>query len=286
MDITNFYAEMKSDLVSWAETQPGIRLVVQVGSHTRKVKPGDQYSDLDIGFFLEDEGMDAQVEAILAWMQAYRRVWVVLEEKHGDSPAWLYLYQGGFKVDIDVTPVSALSTLIETQELWEDQRRGYEILLDKDGFAPQMPPPQYDWIPPFLPPTEARFRQRVENFFFGADYIARQIKRRNLWKVKWASVYQQNFLLEMLEWHARVNHGRPIDTYFRGDFMQDWVDEHTWEEIHGVFGRFDTADSRRALLASIGLFTRLAGETADQLGYAYPAEMIGEVVAYLEDLTG
>jgi aminoglycoside 6-adenylyltransferase len=284
MDQADFQQGFKTDLIQWAHDRSRIRMILQVGSLTRKVHPGDAYSDLDLHVCISEGEFAEQVEELLGWMHAYRPVWAVVEERHGEVPAWLFLYQGGYKVDVDAVPIAALEKVVETQELWEEMARGYEVLLDKDGIGPQMPKPKYFTPPRFTQPDEAHFVQRVRTFYYGAVYVAQQIKRKNLWKAKWADVYQQSFLLEMLEWHAHANSDNPVDTWFRGDFMQEWVSEETWEAVHGVFGHFDAADSRRALLASIALYSRLAEETAKQWGYALPEEMIVEVQAYLGNL--
>ncbi|MCC6800254.1 MAG: aminoglycoside 6-adenylyltransferase [Anaerolineae bacterium] len=116
--------------------------------------------------------------------------------------------------------------------------------------------------------------------FYGAAYVAKQIKRSNLWKAKWADQIQQRMLLEMLEWHAHATHDSPVDTYHRGAFMRDWASEMTWRELHDVFAHFDAADSRKSLIASMRLFIRLTEETALRLGYEYPRRMVEEVTDY------
>lgn len=183
-----------------------------------------------------------------------------------------------------MTPVDALQTLIDAQALWDDQQRGYKILLDKDGIAAQLPAPTPFVPPPYTPPTQAQFIQRLEGYFYGAVYVAKQIRRGNLWKIKWADQVQQTMLLEMLEWHAHATHDSPVDTYYRGDFIRDWVSEATWRELHDVFAHFEAADSRKSLIASVRLFTRLTEETAAKLEYEYTRMMVDEVTDYISGL--
>lgn len=284
MEISNFYAQLKNDLIAWAKAREDIRVILQVGSRARKVKPGDDYADLDLSVFHAGKSSPGLIEDCLKWLKAYAPVWAALEDRHDDSPAWLILYRGGIKVDVDFSPVASLKKLIAEQALWDDQSRGYEVLLDKDGLGDQLPLPRYFEPTTFNPPSGEAFLSQVEAFYYGAVFAAKQIKRNNLWRVKWADQYQQRALLEMLEWHAHAASRGPVETWSRGDFMQDWVSGETWEALHGVFGRFDAADSRQALLASVGLYTRLAQETAENWGYPLPGELIAEVRMYLEDL--
>lgn len=275
-----FYHQLQSQLVAWAESVQAVSVLLVVGSQARQVKPADEYSDLDISLYVSgnDEYED---EFYLHWMRDFAPVWMILEEHHDETKSWLILYQGGIKVDFSVTPVGALQSLIDEKTLWDDQQRGYQILLDKDGIAVQLPAPTPFSPPPYTPPTQEQFVKRVEGYFYGAVYVAKQIRRDNLWKIKWADQIQQTMLLEMLEWHAHATHDSPVDTYYRGDFMRDWVSETTWQELHSVFAHFDAEDSRTSLLASIRLFTRLTEETAVKLGYEYPQGMVEEVTDYL-----
>lgn len=283
MDTRQFYEQLKTELVARAESVPAVRVIIVVGSQARQVKPANEYSDLDISLYVTRDH-EQETASYLQWMRDFAPVWMILEEHHDETKSWLILYQGGIKVDFSVTPIGALQTLIDAKTLWDDQQRGYKILLDKDGIAAQLPAPTPFAPPPYTPPTQAQFIQRVEGYFYGAVYLAKQIKRGNLWKIKWADQIQQALLLEMLEWHAHATHDSPIDTYYRGDFMRDWVNETTWRELHDVFAHFDAADSRKSLIASVGLFIRLTEETALKLGYEYPHRMVEEVADYLSGL--
>lgn len=280
MNGQTFYERLQSELVTWTEHIAEIRAILIVGSQARQVKPADDYSDLDISLYVV-EGFEQKSEVYLQWIRDFAPVWMMLDEHHDETKSWLILYQGGIKVDFSVTPISVLQPLIEDQYLWDDQQRGYKILLDKDGIAAQLPPPSPHDPPPYTPPTQTQFIERVEGYFYGAVYLAKQIKRGNLWKAKWADLIQQTMLLEMLEWHSHATHEQPVDTYYRGDFMRDWVSEITWRELHQVFAHFDTLDSRKALIASLRLFTRLTEETAAKLGYDYPRTMVEEVTDYI-----
>ncbi|MBK8020609.1 MAG: aminoglycoside 6-adenylyltransferase [Chloroflexi bacterium] len=279
-----FFADLTRRLLEWAETQPEIRLVMVVGSQARQVQPADEYSDLDLSLYITDGASCQTLNAYLAWMRDFAPVWMILEDHHDETKSWLILYRGGLKVDFSVTPVGALQSLIAEQRLWDDQQRGYTILVDRDGMGPRLPRPTPFEPPSYTPPRREQFVHRVETFFYGAVYVARQIRRGNLWKVKWADQIQQSMLLEMLEWHAHATNSNPVDTYNRGDFMRDWVSATTWQELHAVSAHFDVEDSSRALLASIRLFTRLTVETAAALGYDCPRTMIAEVMEYIEGL--
>jgi len=283
MSSRHSYERLQTELVTWAEHVDDIRAILIVGSQARQVKPADEHSDLDLSLYVTGNHHQNS-DSYLAWMREFAPVWMILDEHHDDTQSWLILYQDGIKVDFSVTPISVLRPLIDEHYLWDDQQRGYIILLDKDRLTVQLPDPTPFVPPPYTPPTQAQFIKCIEGYFYGAVYLAKQLTRGNLWKAKWADQMQQTMLLEMLEWHAHAAHHTPVDTYYRGDFMREWVSETTWQDLHRVFAHFDAEDSWKALLASLHLFSRLTEETAVKLGYAYPLTMMSEVLAYIETL--
>jgi hypothetical protein len=63
--------------------------------------------------------------------------------------------------------------------------------------------------------------------------------------------------------------------------MASWVDAHTWRELQQTYGRMDRKDSWRALLATIGLFRRIARETAAAGRLRYPDDVDARVTEYV-----
>jgi aminoglycoside 6-adenylyltransferase len=75
----------------------------------------------------------------------------------------------------------------------------------------------------------------------------------------------------MMEWHARATHDWEYDTWYGGRFIEEWTDLQTRNALPGLFAFYDVTDSWRALLTTMELYRRLATETAQILGYIYPA---------------
>ena len=112
MDTRQFYEQLKTKLIAWAESVPAVRVIIVVGSQARQVKPADEYSDLDISLY--GTGNHEQENATyLRWMHDFAPVWMILEEHHDETKSWLILYQGGIKVDFSVTPVGTLRRMVE-----------------------------------------------------------------------------------------------------------------------------------------------------------------------------
>jgi aminoglycoside 6-adenylyltransferase len=54
------------------------------------------------------------------------------------------------------------------------------------------------------------------------------------------------------------------------------------DELRKSFAHYDKEDTRKALNASITLFTRMANETAQKLGYPYPTDTELTIKAWIE----
>ncbi|MFL5817147.1 MAG: aminoglycoside 6-adenylyltransferase [Conexibacter sp.] len=93
-------------------------------------------------------------------------------------------------------------------------------------------------------------------------------------------------LLKMLEWHTVARAEAPVDVRYIGTRMKEWVDEAAWRQVHDIFGRFDAHEAWRALLATVNLFSRIARETAEASGLAYPEGLERNVRAYLAGYDG
>jgi aminoglycoside 6-adenylyltransferase len=101
-------------------------------------------------------------------------------------------------------------------------------------------------------------------------WTGRHLRRGELWWAKsCCDEFLKHLLRQMLEWHARAREG--VDTWMRGQFLEEWADARAVESLPAVFARYEEEVTWRALMATMDLFRWLALETADLLGYAYPA---------------
>ena len=251
----------------WASERDDIRVVLIVGSYGRQT--ADAHSDFDLMIYSSDW---REYLADTGWLAQFGTVLVMLREDIGEGrPEFLAVYDNGDKLDFAFDRVEKLRHIASLDALPEVLDRGYRVLVDKDGITAQFPPAP-ESQPAHLP-TPAEFAATLDAFWYGALYVARQIKRGNLWTVKYRDWTMKQQLLTMIEWHTRAVHGWHTDTWYEGKLITCWADPDTLDALNGCFGHFDAADSWRALLATMALFRRLATDTARHLGYAYPAAL-------------
>lgn len=273
--------DLQNQITIWAKTQPAIRAILVVGSSARRDHPGDEWSDLDLMVFATDF---LPYLAHTGWLDAIGTVWVCVRHDTGDGdPEQLVLFDGGRKADFVFYPVDRLRQMVEAQWMPGVYHRGYFTLVDKDGLAARLPPPRYT-PPPFAKPSSAEFASTVNAVWYGAVYIAKQLRRRELWVAKYADGLMKNNLASMLAWHARATQGWAHDTWHNGRFISEWMEAETWRDLQAVFGHFEAADAWRALFANLALFRRLATQAALKLGYLYPTLLDERVTQFVRQL--
>lgn len=274
----NLVKQLLNHVLAWAKQQPDVRALLLVGSRARQQPSADAFSDLDFEIYTTTP---EAYRDIPDWLGSLGRVWVCVPHTRGDGVTeHLVLYDEGQKVDLSFLPLPWLENMVATQKLTTVYHRGYWVLLDKDGLVAKLPPP--GGPPQAERPSLDQFTQVIHAFWYGAVYVAKQIRRRQLWLVKYRDWTMKQELLQILEWRARFI--RQADPWYDGKFMLDWADPETKDALSGVFGRFDAADSWRALLATMDLFRRLAQETAVALDYPYPTLLNQQVTGYVETL--
>lgn len=265
----------------WAIAQSEIRLVLVVGARARQSPPPDRWSDLDLSLFCTDFN---RLVSDPGWLECIGEVWVWLPEAMAEGlPQLLVLFEGGVKVDFGFFPLHIVEAFAASRRLDVLHDRGFYPLVDKDGWARRLPAPTRRPSQPGSP-SEADFRSVVNAFLYGAVYVAKQIRRRNLWVVKYRDWTMKTHLLQMMAWHARALHGPAYDTLHDGHALSLWTDAQTWADLHHAFGGFGVSESWRALFGSLNLFRRLATHTALCLGFDYPTRLDRKITTYVEDL--
>lgn len=250
--------ELLASITAWGERRADVVALVLTGSRVRGPEGIDEFSDLDIEVYTTELARYQNLD----WFGEFGDVLVCLPFD-GDLTNRLVFYEGGQKVDFIVRDARHLADLSASPEPTFDQNwgRGYRFLVDKQGAREQLQSRSFEKLPP-PEVTETEFRRVVDEFWFEAAHIPRYLLRGELWVVKFRDWTMKKDLLKMIEWHARGRYGDQYDTWHIGTKMKSWADSNTWAAVQETFGRLDSADSWRALVATIDLFQRLTDETA------------------------
>jgi aminoglycoside 6-adenylyltransferase len=259
-----------ANVIAWAKTEDAIRAAIVEGSRARPDAHPDRFSDYDLNLYVTDV---AQFIRSDAWIGRISPAWAMETEIDPDrTSSRLVLFAGGYDIDFKFVPVTMLHACVEQQTLPDEYQRGYQVVLDKDGLAARLPPPEYRAVARSKP-TNEQFLYAVNVFWFELFHLVKNLHRQELWHVKIRDACIKNRLLQMIEWHAQASHGWDYETWMVGKYMQSWVAPEIWQAFSEIFARFDVEDSWRAVRALMPLYRRLASETARQFNYAYPYEM-------------
>ena len=268
-------------ILSWAENDDSIRMLMQTGSHTRIDNTVDELSDFDIEVFARNMGKFSESDS---WMKKIAEVWVSLPLTNtvGD-PTRLVIFRDGVKVDFTFNQLKEVERI--KKDGYDDYlNKGFKILLDKDSLAKDLPPPSYK-IQLAKKPTQQEFTALVDEFFFEAYHIPKYAKRGSLWTVKMRDWGLKELLLKMIEWYEKSLHGFDYDTWYTGHKIEKWAEKDLYEELKNIFAHFDKEDSLKALDATIVLFRGIAKKAAKNLGYTYPEAVDENLSGYIKNIT-
>jgi aminoglycoside 6-adenylyltransferase len=231
-------------IIEWAEADDNIRAVVLTGSMARGVEHTDEWSDLDVELYAEDQ---ARLLDDDSWYATFGKVLAVEALPNpGEHPTrLLYLVDG--KIDFTVAPATSLATT--------GYVRPFRVLIDKDEKAVDLAvavPLPARW------PTPAELVECMNFFFAAALMCAKAIVRGELWAATIRDRDLKDQLLTMIEWDHKARYGWDYDTWYDGKYLRAWADADVQQALASCWARFDAGDMRRALIASLDLFEILA----------------------------
>ena len=275
--------DAEARFVAWATTQDDVRAAFVMGSQARVDHPADAWSDLDIVVFVTDV---THYQTTSDWIEQMAPVWIALSGRTvANDIERLVLFEGGYQVDFvlhDVATLLGTREMLAPENVPDTVRRGVRILVDKDNALPAAPAPMP--LLPQTPPDQGAFNGRLDGFWFGANYAARQLARGDLFALQGALCGLRGQLLPFIEWHARTLHGWDHDTWHNAKFIAQWAEPWVIEALAATYVPLERQACWRGLLALLDLARRLAADVAAGLGLAYPEERVQAMAACIASL--
>ncbi len=294
-------------IIVWAETSPDIRAAVLIGSQTRTDHPADEWSDLDITIITT---RPKQYLSTSDWVASIGPTWLTFLEgtATGGEIERRVLFKNGLDVDFSVFPMRKVQQLgyalrikkyapllyyllshtlarqvhSRLEEIASVFQRGLRILVDKDAITTS-----WAYLPQKSPrdqlPTQHQFLEVVNDFLYHGIWAAKKLRRGEMFVAKGTTdSYMKYLLLTMVEWHALTHHGTNYDTWHNGRFLEQWADPRIIEGLYTAYAHYDKDEVEHAIQATIRLFSWVAQETAQQLGYAYPITAEQHIIEWLQ----
>lgn len=275
---------IRERIVEWARSEPAVRALALVGSRGRGVGV-DRLSDYDLVLFVRDVSAFTSSEG---WLRSFGRVLVMLPESYElmgrTVPTRLVQYGEGPKVDFTICDVTPLRELAGAERLPEVLDAGYEMLVDKDGWGARLAAPSGRAGGDHRP-TEAEFRQVVNEFWWEAAYVARNLARGEMVPALYSRECVMRFhcLVPMLEWWAHLSgRGGPPGPHGRG--LSRRLEGEEWERFSETVSGAGVEGGWNALWAMTDYFMDLTGRVARAAGFDAQDDVSEAVRAFLEGI--
>jgi aminoglycoside 6-adenylyltransferase len=198
----------------------------------------------------------------------------------------LVLFRDRKRIDFSFWQPAMLAAIVRGDKIYESYRNGYQVLVDKDHLAEQLPPPSGVGFS-ISPPGRETFRQTIYDFWFEAYCVARYLARRDLWFAKLIeNRYIKDHLFRMALWNHQAAQGwqpNPM-IHTEGKRFEKWAPAELVEALARGFSLYAVEDTWRSLYAMVEVFNRLARQTAGWLQIDYPDRAERDILDYLKYL--
>ncbi|MFT3904091.1 MAG: AadS family aminoglycoside 6-adenylyltransferase [Niabella sp.] len=273
-------------ITDWAEHNADVRAVLLTSSLVNPLAPVDELSDLDIELIFRD---NAEYISDKKWTHLFGSPIVMIEEDetafNGKHAMKMVLYEDYVKVDFKLYSEPNFSEEVQQNELCGDWDIGYKVLIDKDGLTQNLKKPTYQ-VSIIKKPTEEKFRQVLNDFWWDTTYVAKCLVRKDLFYAKFMSesVIRTNYLLPLMEWYIADKHGWNITTNKFGRLFKKYLSPEMWEKTEKTFSGSDIEENWNALFAMADLTSEIGKELSEKRGYEYPEKTETDIRKYLNDL--
>lgn len=166
-----------------AQADDDIRAVILEGSLATHFQ-ADELSDYDLNIYtrnaekyLSDDQWLSQIGEVLLYKKEQFQFYQDI------VPMRLVLFRNRARIDFSFWPLRLLAEIARGDKTYESYQNGYQVVVDKDHCAAQLPSPDGTGFL-LAPPSRERFRQTLYDFWFEAYCVARHLVRRDLWYAK------------------------------------------------------------------------------------------------------
>lgn len=259
-------------ILTWAQAEEAVRVVVLTSTRARDEGPPDELSDYDLVVALEDIN---RFDAAAAYGPPAAR-WRDEHDVHGTTTYFRgVVYDDGVKVDWTLWPAT-VPALVAEQGLTHDLDVGYRVLLDKDGATERWAQPTYRAHIP-RKPAEPEYVALVEEFWWSATYVAKARARGEQFFLRFVLDVDltHGVLRRMLEWLIETGRDWKWKPGAYGRGIERELPSGLADELAAAYGSFER---------TVALFRRAALEVGEALGYTYPQYADDAVAAWIEKL--
>ncbi len=274
-------------IIQWATDNRDVRVVLLTSSLVNPYAPVDDFSDLDVELVFESR---KPYEDDHQWISLFGQPISMVEEGdevfEGKHAMKMVLYKDHVKVDFKLYQLSDFIAEIKAEKLPDDWDLGYKVLVDKDGLTTEMKPPSYRSIM-IHQPEEKEFRQLLNDFWWDTTYVAKCLKRGDIFYAKFMSenILRTDYLVPLIEWYIASSHDwNNITTNKHGRLFKKYLSQELWNKVELTFSGSNIEENWAALFAFADLVHELGTALAYQLNFTYPVTLENDIRNYLAEV--
>lgn len=278
--------EKLEQIIHWAEENPDVRAVLLTSSLVNPYAPVDDLSDLDIELVFNDMKV---YKSDKTWINTFGKPISMIEEDEtffdGKHAMKMVLYEDHVKVDFKLYQKSEFLKETQAETLPEDWDVGYKVLVDKDHLTQDMKPATYQSVM-IQKPSEQRFQQLINDFWWDTTYVAKCLKRDEIFYAKFMSenVIRTDYLVPLLEWYIASESGWNITTNKHGRLFKQYLSPELWQKVEATFSGSNIEQNWIALFAYADLVHELGIDLAAKINSTYPIEVENNIRKYLDEV--
>ncbi|RXZ77067.1 aminoglycoside 6-adenylyltransferase [Paenibacillaceae bacterium] len=276
--------EMLDLFLSYASSNEQIRAVTLEGSRTNPNAPKDLLQDFDISFHIAEADMNSFINTP-SWIDRFgERLILQTPEAMAMFPpelgrrfSYLIIFTDGNKADLTLIPLD------EAEEYCKEDKL-MQVLLDKDGIFPVLPPSTDEDYRVKRPSVEY-FADCCNEFWMVSTYVAKGLWRKEiLFAQDHLSQIARPMLLKMIEWKVGLDTDFSVSIGKHGKYLENYMTEYNWGKLMSTFAGGSYEAVWEALFTMIELFRSTANEVADRLNYVYPLDEDNNITHYLKQV--
>lgn len=263
--------EMMDLIINVARNDERILAAYMNGSRTNKNAKKDIFQDYDIVYVVKKTKPFYENEK---WIDVFgERLYMQCPEKNDrlsgldvdfdKNYGWLIQFKDWNRLDLHVKPLSEV-------DLSEDKL--CKILLDKNGFLPEIPEATDEdyWI---KKPSQDEFWACCNEFWWCLNNVA-----KGLWREEIPYIHQAIYegihpqLVKMLNWKVGYENNFKVSTGKASKYLKDFLTEDIWQEFLKTYVDGNIDDIWEAVFIMCKLFNDLAKKMKDKFNYTYDLE--------------
>lgn len=267
-------------ILQYAEKDARIRGVILNGSRADSSAPLDRMRDFDIVYLVTDVDpyKNCDISGDFGDVLVMQRTDEsrLFHEHFPHMACYLMQFRDGNRIDLTVA----------RKEDWHgycfDDRLSI-VLLDKDGFLPELPPPNNSTHAIGRPDPDLFQECRIE-FWWTAPYVKKALCREQLVLAQHLlETCTRPMLQRMMAWLAGTAHGFPVSTGKGGDRLEGLLPARLWKRYLATYVPCRAEEVDRALFEACELFTLLTEQTAQALSFDFDGTLDREVTVFLRE---